>query len=307
MPLQQDLDTSGQTTTAAAAVHPTCPECDGTVREEEHETVCTDCGLVVDNNRIDHGPEWRDPTKASRGANKVKPDSLHHSGLGSEIGYRRDNEADFLNQSKRQKFNRLRTQHSRAKTDSKRDRNRRTGFIEIRRIATSLGLPEHVMEQACRLFKTAQDDALLQGRCIESFSAATLYTAARLNTTPRTLHRIAHVSHASKNRITTAYQALNQQLKLPVPPAKPIEYLPQLTSTVDVPSHVEQHTAEILTTLYDDGRCLDRHPAGVAAAVLYKTAGIHDSPQPTQATLGDAADVSPVTIRNHFDIIDEYL
>ncbi|RLM50338.1 hypothetical protein DVK06_11895 [Halorubrum sp. Atlit-28R] len=37
----------------------TCPECDGRTRVEDAERVCADCGLVVEADRIDHGPEWR--------------------------------------------------------------------------------------------------------------------------------------------------------------------------------------------------------------------------------------------------------
>ncbi|MFB6207119.1 MAG: TFIIB-type zinc ribbon-containing protein, partial [Haloglomus sp.] len=38
-----------------------CPECGGDLATDtEHgETVCQDCGLVVDEDEIDRGPEWR--------------------------------------------------------------------------------------------------------------------------------------------------------------------------------------------------------------------------------------------------------
>lgn len=36
-----------------------CPECDGRVTTNAVETACEDCGLVIDEQRIDHGPEWR--------------------------------------------------------------------------------------------------------------------------------------------------------------------------------------------------------------------------------------------------------
>jgi len=36
-----------------------CPECDGWVATNAVETVCEDCGIVIDEQRIDHGPEWR--------------------------------------------------------------------------------------------------------------------------------------------------------------------------------------------------------------------------------------------------------
>ncbi|MFB6134653.1 MAG: TFIIB-type zinc ribbon-containing protein, partial [Halanaeroarchaeum sp.] len=38
-----------------------CPECGGRLANDtEHgETVCEDCGLVVEEDEIDRGPEWR--------------------------------------------------------------------------------------------------------------------------------------------------------------------------------------------------------------------------------------------------------
>ncbi|MFB6192570.1 MAG: TFIIB-type zinc ribbon-containing protein, partial [Haloarculaceae archaeon] len=38
-----------------------CPECGGSVvaDSERGETVCEECGLVVEDDNIDRGPEWR--------------------------------------------------------------------------------------------------------------------------------------------------------------------------------------------------------------------------------------------------------
>jgi transcription initiation factor TFIIB len=36
-----------------------CPECNGCVATNAVETVCEDCGLVIADQQIDHGPEWR--------------------------------------------------------------------------------------------------------------------------------------------------------------------------------------------------------------------------------------------------------
>ncbi|MFB6191782.1 MAG: TFIIB-type zinc ribbon-containing protein, partial [Haloarculaceae archaeon] len=38
-----------------------CPECGADLRTDaEHgEVVCTECGLVVEDDNIDRGPEWR--------------------------------------------------------------------------------------------------------------------------------------------------------------------------------------------------------------------------------------------------------
>jgi len=38
-----------------------CPECAGSIHhdEERGERACAECGLVIDTDEIDYGPEWR--------------------------------------------------------------------------------------------------------------------------------------------------------------------------------------------------------------------------------------------------------
>ena len=50
-----------QETESSADEELTCPECGGQLATDtEHgETVCVDCGLVVESDEIDRGPEWR--------------------------------------------------------------------------------------------------------------------------------------------------------------------------------------------------------------------------------------------------------
>jgi transcription initiation factor TFIIB len=174
-------------------------------------------------------------------------------------------------------------------------------------MANALGLPEHVMKHACVLFKTAQDNDLLQGRSIEGFTTAARYAGARLNKTPRPIGDFAHVSQVDHNRVTDSYSVLNRELTLPVPPSRPIEYLPQLVSAVDVPPRVEQEAADLLEALAAETVCQGRKPAGVAAAALYHTAKADPGIHVTQSDLALAADVATATIRTNVDTITEYL
>jgi transcription initiation factor TFIIB len=43
----------------SATTHETCPECDGRLQRTDTETVCDECGLVVSEDALDRGPEWR--------------------------------------------------------------------------------------------------------------------------------------------------------------------------------------------------------------------------------------------------------
>ncbi|MFC7026821.1 TFIIB-type zinc ribbon-containing protein [Halomicroarcula sp. GCM10025324] len=55
-----------------------CPECQCRVEQDGHEAVCAECGLVVSEDAIDRGPEWRsfedDETERARtGAPLIRP------------------------------------------------------------------------------------------------------------------------------------------------------------------------------------------------------------------------------------------
>ena len=146
-----------------------CPECEGRLRSTDTETVCSECGLVVDEDAIDRGPEWRsfadDATDPERcGAPLTR--SRHDRGLSTEIG-----RSTRLKGRKRRRVARMRRQHKRAHIGTKRERNQVYGFTEIRRLTGQLELPDSLRERACVLFESAQNENLLQGRSIEGFAA----------------------------------------------------------------------------------------------------------------------------------------
>ena len=70
-----------------------CPECGGQlVSDSEHaETVCEDCGLVVDEGEIDRGPEWRafDAAEKNQKSRVGAPTTkmMHDQGLSTNIGW----------------------------------------------------------------------------------------------------------------------------------------------------------------------------------------------------------------------------
>jgi transcription initiation factor TFIIB len=70
-----------------------CPECDGDlVEDEEHgETVCAECGLVVEEDGIDRGPEWRafDSKEKDQKSRVGAPTTnmMHDKGLSTNIGW----------------------------------------------------------------------------------------------------------------------------------------------------------------------------------------------------------------------------
>jgi len=280
----------------------TCPECEGTVRAGECETVCTSCGLVVDEHAIDPGPEWRsfddDDTNPERtGAPLTR--SRHDRGLSTEIG-----RSTRLKGRKRRRIARLRRQHKRTQIRSKAERNRVYAFTEIRRLVSRLELPEHVREQSCALFESAQSEGLLQGRSIEGFAAAAVYATARTAAVARTIPEITDAAKGTRDELDVAYDALNRELGLPTGPIDPREYLARFASNLGLPQGIEQRARTLATEARKRGIDTGRNPGGVAAACLY-TAAEHESYPLTQQAAADVADVAPVTIRSTYYEFEE--
>ncbi|WP_049890178.1 transcription initiation factor IIB [Natronorubrum sulfidifaciens] len=289
-----------------------CPECDGRLRTSGTETICEDCGLVLAEDAIDRGPEWRsfddDETDPRRtGAPLTR--SRHDRGLSTEIGYGSGTPSEYRSRitgRKRRQIARLRREHNRARISSKAERNQVYGFTEIRRINTGLSLPDSAREQACTLFKSAQSEGLFQGRSLEGFAAAAIYATCRTRSNPRTIDEITTVARADRHELTAAYDALNRELGLPTGPIDPTGYLPRYASKLGLETAIERRAREHLTVLLQEGLISGRNPSGVAAACLYEAANEREEwPTITQADAADVADVAPVTIRSTVTTIRE--
>lgn len=274
----------------------TCPECEGQLHADGGETVCSTCGLVVAEDQLDRGPEWRSfeaDTRERTGAPLTR--SRHDRGLSTVIG----RGSDQLSGRKRRQLARLRRHHNRAKIGSKAERNQVYAFTEIRRITSSLSLPDATRDRACMFFERAQEQDLLRGRSVEGFAAAALYAACRVSGLSRTMRELAAVARASPSELQVAYDAMNRDLGLPTGPIDPGEYIPRFASELDVPSIIEQRAQEYATEVREEGIGTGRHPAGVAAACLYAAAKAQCYPL-TQEEAANVADVTPVTLRSTY-------
>jgi len=288
-----------------------CPECSGAVRTSGTELVCTDCGLVVDEDAIDPGPEWRsfeDDTTDRRRTGAPLTRARHDRGLSTEIGFGTgsDDSSTQLSGRKRTQLARLRREHNRARISSKADGNQVYGFTEIDRITASLSLPDSIEEQACVLFGSAQSEGLLQGRSLEGFAAAAVYATCRARSNPRTVSEVVTAARADADELKVAYDALNRELGLPTGPIDPAQYLPRFASELEVTAAVERRAHELVSALQDRQLVGGRNPSGVAAACLYTASSECDEQRSlTQAAVAEVADVAPVTIRSTVTLLRE--
>ncbi|MFC4448624.1 transcription initiation factor IIB [Halorussus aquaticus] len=283
----------------AHATARTCPECNGRLTPDSDETVCADCGLVVSEDRIDRGPEWRsfeddDTSEKRTGAPLTR--SRHDRGLTTEIGHDGDLR---LTGRKRRRVARMRKHHERSRIGSKTERNQVYAFTEIRRLVSALDLSRNVRDRACVLFESAQSEDLLRGRSLEGFTAAAVYATCRTASVSRTLDEVLDVARARRDELKAAYGAMNRELGLPTGPIDPKEYLPRFASRLDLPTDIEREAAELVERGYEENLVSGRNPGGFAAACLY-TVARGTRHRMTQKEAAEVADVTAVTLRSSY-------
>ena len=127
-------------------------------------------------------------------------------------------------------------------------------------------------------------------------AAASVYAACRCAGLPRTLEEVGATSAVSNERVQNAYSVLNQELELPTVPMEPVEYVPKLTSTLDVSPVTRQRAVTLARKVTTSDAANGCHPAGVAAGCVYQAAQKQEE-RVTQAALAEAAEVSVMTVR----------
>ncbi|MFC6974230.1 transcription initiation factor IIB family protein [Halomicroarcula sp. GCM10025709] len=293
-------------TEESASTETACPECSGTlVMDDEHgETVCQDCGLVVETDEIDRGPEWRafDASEKDEKSRVGAPTTnmMHDKGLSTNIDWRdKDAYGNSLSGKQRQKMQRLRKWNERFRTRDSKERNLKQALGEIDRMASALGLPENVRETASVIYRRALDENLLPGRSIEGVSTSSVYAAARQAGVPRSLDEITEVSRVEKSEIARTYRYVVRELGLEVAPADPESYVPRFASSLELSDEAEHRARQLLQNAKEQGVHSGKSPVGLAAAAVY-AAALLTNEKTTQAAVSEVADISEVTIRNRY-------
>ena len=285
-----------------------CPECGAieVVRDNEKgEVICSGCGLVLSEHRIDTGPEWRAFTSAERDSRSRTgaPASyaIHDKGLSTMIDWRdRDGKGGSFSARQRAQIFRLRKWQIRTRVHSSLDRNLAQAMTEIDRLSSQLGLTPSLKEHAARMYRKLIAGRLWRSRSIDATAAAAVYAACRHRGSPRSVEEIAEHSREGKKKISAHYRMLVTKLKIRMPISSPGNYVPRFISELSLPREVQRTTMEILTRAKEvRGLVTGRDPRGLAAAAIYVAAIINDC-RVTQRDISRVSGVTEVTIRNRY-------
>ena len=284
-----------------------CPKCNSTHLTKDHsraELVCDGCGLVIDAEIIDHGPEWRafDTEQREKRARVGAPMTytIHDKGLSTTIGWQnRDAYGRSIPTRNRAQLYRLRKWQNRTRISDGTERNLAQALTALDRMSSSLGLPRNVRETAAMIYRKAVRQKLIRGRRIDGVTASVLYAACRQCNVPRTLDEISNVSNIKKKEIGRNYRNISRQLKLKLLPTTPQDYVSRFSNRLKLSSEVQEKTFEILKKAGREELTSGRGPTGLASAALY-IASVLCGERRTQREVAEMAGVTDVTIRNRY-------
>jgi len=285
-----------------------CPNC-GSARllrdTEQGEIVCTVCGLVIDMDLMDRGPEWRAFDDDQR-TDRVRVGApitytIHDKGLMTTIDWRdKSISGKNITPERRAQIQRMRKWHKRIRIYDAQERNLAHALSEMTRIADKLSIPKNVIETAAVIYRRAIAQGLVRGRSIQSMAAATLYIACRLCGLVRTLDEVE--SGISKKEIGRSFRFLVNEMGLFVPPLTPKSYVARLLSRLRMRSEAEDIAYKTLEYASQLRLTSGRGPMGIAAAAVY-VASVLTGERKTQREIAELARVTEVTIRNRYKSI----
>ena len=284
-----------------------CPECAAGAlvkNADGSELVCEDCGLIVEEDQMDLGPEWRAfnhqerQSKSRVGAPTTQ--TMHDKGLTTTIDWKnKDAYGRSISSEKRSQMHRLRKWQERIRTKDAGERNLQFALSEIDRMASALGVPRSVREVASVIYRRALKEDLIRGRSIEGVATSALYAACRQEGIPRSLNEVAAVSRVDRKEIGRTYRYVAQELELQMKPVDPAKYVPRFASDLDLSEEAQAKAVEIIKTTAEKGLLSGKSPTGYAAAAIY-AASLLCNEKKTQREVANVAQVTEVTIRNRY-------
>jgi len=284
-------------------IHALCPECGSpeVIKDRDlGELVCGECGLVIQDETLDRGPERHAFTLAEkfdkRRTGAPTSYSRFDKGLSTDIQLARDASGRPLPPKVRRQMWRLRRWQIRSMMHASRDRNLMQAMTELERLSQKLHIPSFIQETAALIYRRALSADLIRGRCIAAIVAAALYAACRLAKTSKTLNEIAKASPRDRKEIAKCYRLLVRRLKVQVPIDEPVDYVSKIAENAGVSGEAQGLAIQIIQDAKRRHMAIGKDPSGLVAGALCVACKLKNE-KVSQGLIAQAAKVTEVTVR----------
>lgn len=286
-----------------------CPECKRSTEvvfdHSAGDTVCSECGLVLEAHSIDETSEWRtfanesadnDPVRVGGPTNPLLTDG----GLSTVIAKPNGAQGDFLSSSLGRWQNR----------GSNPDRSLILAFRTIATMADRLGLVATIKDRANEIYKKVEDLKSIRGRNQDAILAACLYIACRQEDRPRTVKEICSVANgATKKEIGRAKEFIVKQLEVEMGQSMEMgtihagDFLRRFCSHLGMTNQAVKAAQEAVQK--SEELDIRRSPISIAAAVIYMITQLSEEKKPLK-DISLATGVAEGTIRNSYKDLHPY-
>ncbi|EMS56891.1 Transcription initiation factor IIB [Triticum urartu] len=294
-----------------------CPDCkkhtEVAFDHSAGDTVCTECGLVLEAHSVDETSEWRtfanesndnDPVRVGGPSNPLLTDG----GLSTVIAKPNGAHGDFLSSSLGRWQNR----------GSNPDRSLILAFRTIANMADRLGLVATIkletentyyysytcmrelmnelnassLDRANEIYKKVEDLKSIRGRNQDAILAACLYIACRQEDRPRTVKEICSVANgATKKEIGRAKEFIVKQLEVEMGQSMEMgtihagDFLRRFCSTLGMNNTAVKAAQEAVQR--SEELDIRRSPISIAAAVIYMITQLSEDKKPLKGLNAD--------------------
>uniref|UniRef100_A0A0D9VQN1 TFIIB-type domain-containing protein n=1 Tax=Leersia perrieri TaxID=77586 RepID=A0A0D9VQN1_9ORYZ len=273
------------------------------------DTICIDCGLVLEERYVDETSEWRTFSDSTGGEdrdpNRVGGRSdpfLTHAQLGTIVAYtanKRQSNATSL----------PRVHLDIGRESSSQENSLVVAFRAISDMAEQLNLVATIRDHAKEIFKKLEEAKLCpRGRNRDATYAACLHTACRKEGKPRTYAELATVvRHAradatkKKKEIGRVANIISEQLEekaghtMGIGVVRAADYMGRFGSLLGM-GKAEVRTAQRAAQRLDEQLDVRRNPESIAAAIIYMMAQ-RSSAKTSARDVSAVTNVAEVTIR----------
>ncbi len=288
-----------------------CPECKSTLVDDMQngEIICSGCGVVVDDQIADFGPEttssnFEDKMKLARATGQTTY-SQHDLGITTEISISsKDYSGKTINHGVANQMNNLRKWQQRVRVSSPRERRLASVLKKMGETCDGLGLSKNVLETASMIYRNLDGHVNVKGRSVVSITAATIYMACKQCEVVRSLEEICRgicpaKDVKSKTKLAAKYYRIMvmKMGQVHAPVVTMDKYISKIANMTQTEVRVERLALEIAEKTKNSSIADGKAPNGIAAAYLY-VASVLLGQNVLQRDVSSIAGVTEVTIRN---------
>ena len=289
-----------------------CPECKSAIVDDlqNGERICSSCGIVVDEQMADYGPETKtvnleDKMRLARASGQTTY-AQHDMGIATEISV---GSTDFsgkkINSSLSNQMQNLRKWQQRVRVTSPRERRLTNVLGKITETCESCNLSKNVVETSSKIYRSLDGKNIeVKGKSVISITVAVVYMACKQCDVVRSLEEICKnvcipKDVKAKSKLAAKYyRNIVLELGQSVTPIVTIDkYISKIANLTRADPRVERLALEIAEKTDVRGITDGKTPNGIASAYLY-IGSILLGQTVLQRDMSSVSGITEVTIRN---------